>query len=175
VKTLTLLLIAAGAFGLVSCARNPAPLQVATNFDANKYQGEWHEIARLPNFFEKELVAAKATYRLQTDGSLSVHNQGLRANGDTTEIKGAATPVAPARLKVRFEPFPASLFAGDYWVLSVNDAHTHALVGAPNRKFFWLLSKDPGASVKDFTTSLRQAKTNGFAIERLIQNPQRIP
>lgn len=165
----------AAAVGLVSCSNNPAPPGVASNFDAHKYQGEWHEIARLPNFFEKGLVAAKATYLLQTDGSLSVHNQGLRANGDATAIKGVATPVAPAKLKVRFASFPASLFAGDYWILWVNEEHTHALVGAPNRSYFWLLSKDPKASAKDFTAPLEQAKTNGFPIEKLIYNPQRLP
>ena len=76
------------------------------------YAGEWHEIARLPNTFERGLVAARATYSINPDGSLKVVNEGLKENGKITSIEGSArftNPQEPGRLKVRFNRFPASL------------------------------------------------------------------
>ncbi len=162
------------AFISVSCSSNNPPLAVASNFQAAKYQGVWHEVARLPNRFEKGIIAAKATYGLQRDGSLSVQNNGLKSNGKQTSITGKATPVSSAKLKVRFDRFPANLFAGDYWVLKVNEAHTMAMVGSPSRKYLWLLAKDPTVTAANFTDWLTEAKSNSFATDTIIENPERI-
>ena len=165
-------------FFLIGCATKP-PLPTAKNFKPAEYVGEWHEIARLPNFFERDLVAAKATYGLLPSGDVSVFNEGLKADGERTEIRGKAvqagdTPDGEAKLEVRFDVFPASLFAGDYWILDLNDAHTRAIVGSPNRKFLWLLSKDPNSRPDDFSGGIERMKTHGFAMDELIVNPKRI-
>jgi len=61
---------------------------LAQRIQPEKYAGEWHEVARLPNFFERNLVAAKATYELQKDGKISVHNEGVKQGGERTSICG---------------------------------------------------------------------------------------
>lgn len=165
-------------FFFIGCVNKP-PLPTVKNFAPAEYAGEWHEIARLPNFFERDLVAAKATYRLLPDGNVSVFNEGLKADGQRTEIRGKAvavgnTPNGEAKLKVRFDVFPASLFAGDYWILDLNDEHTRAIVGSPNRKFLWLLSKNPNSRPDDFSDGIARMKTHGFAIDELVVNPKRI-
>lgn len=159
---------------LVSCSVKHAPLTVASQFSMSKYQGEWHEIARLPNRFEKGVIAAKATYAVVGAEVLSVKNEGIKESGKTTEIEGRAKAVGPAKLKVKFNPFPANLFAGDYWVLKVNKAHTKALVGSPNRKYLWCLAKNAQLKAHDFSNWLTEIKDEGFEVEHLIENPQRI-
>ena len=159
---------------LVSCTHSHPPLQTVKNFNLNRYDGEWHEVARLPNRFEQGLVAAKATYGVGLDGPVSVRNVGLKEDGTLTNITGSASVVGDGKLKVRFDPFPANLFAGDYWVLWVNSSYTKAIVGSPNRNFLWLLSKDPGAIARDFTEPLEFIKAQGFEIEKIIENPQRL-
>lgn len=167
---------------IISCAGNKRAgdsLSPVSNFHAKQYAGEWHEVARLPNFFERDVVAAKATYRVQPDGNISVLNEGLKPDGEMTSIQGTAKPVGntpegEAKLEVRFDPFPASLFAGDYWVLDLNDAHTMAIVGSPNRKFLWLLAKDPSAQTDDFSAGLKRMQTQGFDVSQLIVNPKRL-
>lgn len=167
-------------FGACATMRkSQQPLPTVKNFSPEKYVGTWHEVARLPNSFEKNLVAARATYGKMADGKISVHNEGLKSGGEKTEIRGAATPVGStprgeAKLKVRFDPFPASLFAGDYWILDLNEAHTRAIVGSPNRKFLWLLAKDPNATTADFATGIQRMKLLGFKMDELISNPSRL-
>lgn len=159
---------------LASCSQSHPPLQTVEDLDLNRYDGEWHEVARLPNRFEKDLVAAKATYGIGLAGPLSVRNEGLKANGETSSITGSANVVGKGKLEVRFDPFPANLFAGDYWVLWINKSYTKAIVGSPDRKFLWLLSKDPGILTEDFTEPLQLMKAQGFEIEKLFENPKRL-
>jgi apolipoprotein D and lipocalin family protein len=145
--------------------------------DPLRYAGEWHEIARLPNTFERGLVAAKATYSLNPDGTLKVVNEGLKENGKTTSIEGTARFVnlqEPGKLKVRFNRFPANLFEGDYWILDLNPQYTRALVGSPNRKFIWLLSKNPNDQKEDFKEFIKKAKELNFETGPLYFNAKRI-
>ncbi len=154
-------------------------LPTVTNFKPEQYAGQWHEVARLPNFFERGVVAAKATYKVMPRGEISVFNEGLKASGERTSIRGAAkivgdTPDSEAKLEVRFHKFPASLFAGDYWILDLNDAHTLAIVGSPNKKYLWLLAKNPQATPANFTAGIKRMQKYGFAMNELIVNLKRV-
>ncbi len=160
-----------------SCSRSTSAPPTVTRLDKSRYAGVWHEIARLPNPFEKDLVAAKATYGVNPDGAISVRNEGLKSNGKTTSIQGTAKPAeagAPGKLLVRFDRFPANLFAGDYWILDVNDSYTRALVGSPDKKFLWLLSKNSADRSDDFTAQISKANSLGYDTEKLFFNPKRI-
>ena len=166
--------LSAFALLLCACSKSQPPLQTVKNFQLDRYDGEWHEIARLPNRFEEGLVAAKAIYGVGLDGPVSVHNKGLKEDGKTTSITGTAKVVGDGKLEVRFKPFPANLFAGKYWVLWVNRSYTKAIVGSPSRKFLWLLSKNPDVVASDFIEPLQLVKAQGFDIESLIENPKRL-
>jgi lipocalin len=80
----------------------------------------------------------------------------------------------PGKLKVRFNRFPANLFEGDYWILDLNPDYTRALVGSPNRKFLWLLSKNPNDQKLDFKEFIQKANELNFQTEPLYFNPKRI-
>lgn len=161
-----------------SCATKKDLPPTVQKIDPVRYAGEWHEIARLPNTFERGLVAAKATYSVNPDGTLKVINEGLKENGKNTSIEGIArfvNPEDPGKLKVRFNKFPANLFEGDYWILDLNAQYTQALVGSPNRKFLWLLSKDQHDQQEDFKDFIKKATDLNFSTESLYFNPKRIP
>ncbi len=165
----------ASAWFLNSCGNKKNPPPTVTKLDTSRYTGEWHEIARLPNTFERDLIAAKATYGTLPDGNLSVLNEGRKENGEQTSIHGTARSAGgPGKLEVRFDPFPANLFAGDYWILDVNPSYTRALVGSPDKNFLWLLSKDPGDRKEDFASQISKARDLGFETEDLYFNPARI-
>ncbi len=164
--------------GLVSCSGHRAGPPVVVGFEAAEYAGEWHEVARLPNFFERDVVAAKAIYGVREEGGLTVKNLGLKDDGERTEITGKATapdPAVPAKLKVRFDRFPANLFAGDYWVLAFDEEEGRAMVGGPGRKYLWLLAKDEAATKEDFGDFLKQAEEVGYDTSEMIFNPKRLP
>ncbi len=137
--------------------------------DINKYAGTWYEIARLPNKFEKGLTCVSATYTLKSNEKIEVLNKGyfLDEKGKFKDIKGTAwvpNVKFQGRLKVRFF-WP---FAGDYYIISLDENYKYALVGDPSRKYLWILSKNKNLDNKIYSELLEVAKINGFSIEKLI-------
>jgi apolipoprotein D and lipocalin family protein len=61
-------------FMLFGSANSQKALSVVRSVDLNRYKGKWFEIARLPNYFERKLKCATATYSLREDGKITVVN-----------------------------------------------------------------------------------------------------
>ena len=83
------------AIALAGCASSIAigpalaapPLPVVQQLDLERYVGEWYEIARYPNFFERMCVRdVTATYARNLDGTISVVS-------DTSDL--GRTPARP--------------------------------------------------------------------------------
>ncbi len=97
--------------------------------DIEKYTGQWYEIARLPNSFERGLKCTTATYTLKKNGKIKVLNKGysIEETGKVSTAKGSAwipDPDYPGRLKVSFF-WP---FAGNYYIISLDEKYENVLV-----------------------------------------------
>ena len=133
------------------------PLPVVPQVDLARYMGTWHEVARLPNRFQRGCGCTSATYTLREDGRVSVLNQ-CRTPGKNKAVRGWAKVVdrsTNAKLKVTFF-WP---FFGDYWVL----------VGTPNRKYLWVLSRTPRLEEATLRGLLERAQTLGFDTSRILR------
>lgn len=159
---------------LAGCATRTAPLPTVKAVDLNRYAGRWHEIARLPNFFQKEGARAIADYTVQPDGSVKVRNTEVRADGTQKSIEGRATPAQDsgnARLRVKFGGFAAIAPVpkdGNYWIVALAPDYSVALVGTPDRKFLWLLARDPHLPARTRDGYLARARQLGFSTERVL-------
>ena len=159
-------------FGLLSC-RNHKYLPTVEVVDLNRYAGTWYEIARLPNSFEKGLECVTAQYEIRDDGKISVTNQG-RPIEDRNKVKSAEgiawVPDAdyPGRLKVRFF-WP---FAGNYYIIHLDENYSYSLVGDPSRKYLWILSKTKELDNNIYIKMIETAKDHGFETEKIIKVKQ---
>lgn len=138
--------------------------------DLARYAGEWYEVAAFPMFFQRHCVGdTTANYELALDGSVKVTNRCRTQNG-VDEANGRATVVegsANSRLKVSFFwPFKA-----DYWVIGLDADYRWALVGNPNRKFLWLLSRTPQLPQPLLEAALASAKAQGYDLSQLRYTP----
>ena len=145
-----------------------SPLPVAPSVDLTRYTGKWYEVARLPIRFESKCKSdVTAHYSIRKNGTVEVRNRCRKANGDMTEIIGTAHPAeksnANAKLKVSFF-WP---FSADYWILDLDPEYRWALVGTPNRKYLWVLSRASRLDPAIYNKLLSRAKELGFNIERV--------
>lgn len=146
--------------------------------DLERYLGLWFEIGRLPLKFEDEGASdITAEYSLQQDGSVKVDNRCLDDGGEPSQAIGAATPDQehPGRLRVSFLPSALRWIPftrADYWVLRIDDGYRHALVGTPDHRFLWLLSRTPGMAEDVRDDYLATARANGFDLEGWISAEQ---
>ncbi len=145
-------------------------LSTVQTVDIKKYAGQWYEIARLPNSFEKGLQCVTATYTLKKNDKIEVLNQGYSIEDieKLSRAKGRAwvpNTDYPGRLKVSFF-WP---FAGNYYIISLDKAYNYALVGDPSRKYLWILSRSKILDDTIYSELLDIAKINGFDIDNLIK------
>lgn len=154
----------------VFAAADEQPLETVANVDLQRYVGKWHEIARLPQRFEKGCVEVTAEYSLRDDGKIAVVNTCRKDDGKTKQAKGKAKVVdktTNAKLKVSFF-WP---FYGDYWILELGADYEYAVVGAPDREYFWILSRSKAMSKPVIDGILERFKKKGFEFSELIINP----
>lgn len=180
-QTLILLgLAGAGAAALAArraCPRPPiAPIE---RLDIARYLGDWYEIARFPNRFEKACAGAvTAHYEQRPDGTLTVLNRCRDADGRIDEAEGQARLVGPAdaaTLKVRFAPSWLSFLPavwGDYWVIDLDADYTLAAVSEPRGEYLWILSRTPRVDAARLDALIGRLQRQGLDVARLRMTPQ---
>ena len=163
-------------FGCASGVKNPPP--TALKVDVERYVGRWYEIARLPMPFQKVNEAAIAEYGLSPNGTLSVRNTAIRADGSQHDICGYATILNfPQNTKFSvhfltwFAPFIPIPKEGNYWIFFVDEPYQQAIVGTPDRKYLWILARTSRISEKQLQSLLMKAQTLGFDLSHLIRDP----
>lgn len=120
---------------------------VVTDFDLNRFIGDWYEIARFNHWFERGMEHTKANFILREDGKVDVLNTGVK-NGKPSKAKGIAKLTGtPALLRVSFW----GPFYSDYRIMLIDEDYQYALIGSGSDDYLWILSRTPQISdgVKD--------------------------
>lgn len=147
-----------------------APVPV---LDLQRYSGQWHEIAHLPMFWQRQCVGdITATYTPRPDGTVGVRNACRTEDGKTDVSEGVARPVPdePGALQVRFAPEWLSWLPwvwADYWVIEVDPEYRWAVVGGPDRDHLWILSRTPDMNRALFQRLKANAAAKGYALREL--------
>jgi uncharacterized protein YbjT (DUF2867 family)/lipocalin len=161
-----------------AAAQTPPPVRTVPFVDLDRYAGDWFEIARFPNRFQRQCVGdVRATYARRPDGRVDVVNRCRTAEGET-EARGVARIVDErtfAKLKVRFAPAWLSwlpMVWGDYWIIGLAPDYSWAVVGDPGRDYLWILAR--ASHLDDASTAVAQAaaRDNGFDLTRLVPTSQ---
>ena len=161
---------------MVSCMHMKVtvpPLQVVPYVDLKRYIGTWYEIARYPHKFQTGCVGSRATYALRDDGKLSVLNECYEESdkGKLRSAKGKAWVVdtnTNAKLKVSFF-WP---FSGDYWIIDLGKDYEYAVIGHPERKYLWILSRTQVMDASVYEGILNRLKGQYYDISKLIRTQQ---
>lgn len=141
------------------------PLQTVQKVDVERYMGKWYEIASFPQSFQKGCSCTVAEYSLNEDGTVKVDNS-CNVAGKKKQSIGKAKVVdkqSNAKLKVTFF-WP---FWGKYWIIDLAEDYSYAVVGHPNRKYLWILSRTPQMDKQQYDEIVARAKAKGFDITQL--------
>ncbi len=167
-RTATLLLGLTAPLGLAACVAVPDGVTPVTDFDLDRYLGNWYEIARLDHSFERDLTNVTATYSLREDGSVRVLNSGFDPRSCTFDTR-------EGRATFNGDPTVASLgvsffgpFKGGYHVIDLASDYSYALVSGPNKDFLWILSRSPSLPEATLQRLINEARSAGFPVDELI-------
>ena len=157
--------------GLAGCGESTQHIPPVTGFELDQYLGRWHEIARLPHRFERNLVAVTAEYSLREDGTVRVVNRGYsttkrewkeavgraRFRGDSTD----------GLLEVSF----FGPFYGDYKIIRLDADYGHAVVTSSTYDYLWILARTPELRSDTLAALVSFIRESGFDVSRLEYPP----
>lgn len=151
-------------------------LPTVPSVDLSRYAGTWYEIARLPIWFQRHCVDSKAIYSRRPDGAVGVHNECVTQSGVVEQAEGVATVVdakTNARLTVIFDNWFAQLFGssrdGNYWILDLDPEYRTAMVGTPDRRFLWILSRTSQLDETTYRRLVERCRQLGYPMSDLIR------
>ncbi len=139
------------------------PLKTVADLKLPRYLGTWYEIARLPMRHEPEGCTDVSAHYTLLDGEIEeATGEACAVDNDSARLEVSFLPKG-----LRWLPFAK----GDYWVIQIAPDYSVSLVGSPDRKYLWLLAREPrlDATVQDHY--LAAARLQGFDLSELIQTP----
>jgi len=167
-RLVSLLMLAASASVF---AAEVSPVNSVPSLDLPRYLGKWYEIAAFPMYFQRNCIGdTTAEYSLHPDGEINVRNR-CRTKDGYDEANGRAwvkDAAHPARLKVSFF-WP---FRSDYWIVGLDADYRWAVVGNPNRKYLWVLSRTPALPKPMLDAALNAAAAQGYDLGLLRYTKQ---
>jgi apolipoprotein D and lipocalin family protein len=171
--TTALSLIVAFAIALPGQTAETPPLEVVDSVDLDRYLGRWHEIASYPAWFQKNCTAVTADYSRRDDGVIEVINSCRKGSldGKLKQSTGRAKVVdegTNAKLKVSF----FGPFWGPYWIIDLDPDYQWAVVGAPSRKYLWILSRTPEMDDAVYDAIISRLPAKGYDPARLNRTLQ---
>ena len=146
----------------------PIDTTTVRSLDISKYMGEWFEIARYENRFERGMSHVKATYSLGENGKILILNEGVK-NGERVSAKGKGFipdyEASPGRLRVSFFLW----FYSDYYILELDELdYTYAVIGSSRSDFLWILYRYPVMSKELLNQLLERIENRGYDVSKLI-------
>ncbi|MGL6039632.1 MAG: lipocalin family protein [Deefgea sp.] len=146
------------------------PVQSVPQVDLARYVGTWHEVARFPMYFQNQCVGdVTANYSKMDNGKIKVINRCRTQDGEFTEAEGSASVVDNtnnSQLKVSFF-WP---FRSDYWIIGLDPEYRWAVVGNPDRKYLWILSRTKTMTPSDLAAAKASAMAQGFDLTKLMMS-----
>jgi apolipoprotein D and lipocalin family protein len=165
------------ALSLAFCLR--ATGQTVTpvpRLDLNKFTGTWYEVARYPNKRQKHcagdamMLIARGDKANQIQFVSSCETKSPYA--DVKNGKGKSQDKSgDGKLKVSYM-WP---FSSKYWVIGLGDDYQWSLIGSPNHKNLWVLSRTPVLKPEVFADIQERARAQGFPLANLAMTQQTAP
>lgn len=158
----------------IMLAQSAGPVRTVETVDLKRYVGDWYELARFPNRFQRDCSGdVRASYATRPDGRIDVVNRCHGTDG-TIEARGIARiddARTSAKLKVRFAPAWLSFLPfvwGDYWIIGLANDYSWAVVGSPDREYLWILSRTLAIDEDAMEAARAAARNQGFDVQRLV-------
>lgn len=148
---------------------SPDPkMETVASVDPILYMGQWYSVKEIPIFYgfwvfgfdSTECVDSQAYYELLENGNIKIRNSCIY-NGEEKVVEGEGgfeSSSPDGRLWVSFFP----LFKSPYYIIGLDEDYQWSVVGTPDRKSLWFLSRNTTLSQEDTDEMLSVAQNQGF-------------
>ncbi len=157
----------------VGCRTNHQAMQTAEHVDLERFMGPWFVQGYTPILVDKEAFNAVEHYYLDDESKIRTTYQ-FRKGAFDGELK-TYTPVGTvydsesnAEWRMQFI-WP---FQSKYIIFYLSDDYQQTIIAHPNRKYAWIMNRDPGIPEEIYQELLAQLVKEGFNPDDLFRVPQ---
>jgi len=170
---LSLTVIITTVFFMVGCKEEEQPMSTVESLDLERFMGDWHVIGLIPNFIEKSAVNGIEHYALEPDGSVGITYsfREKHANGKQKVMKAKGfiyNHDSKAEWRVQFI-WP---FKFPYLVVELDPDYSYTVIGVPNRKYAWIMSRKPSLDPDVYNGILTRMAAIGYDTSKIKKMPQ---
>jgi apolipoprotein D and lipocalin family protein len=142
------------------------PNRPVDKVELSRFAGKWYSLYSIPTMFDKGTRETTTTYTLNNDGYYNVLTTAKKEDNELHTYKSKLFPIAEdgnAEMKAQFVwPFKV-----DYWVIDLPKDYSYVVVGHPEHKFLFIMSRRPSIDKKLYETLVAKCKAMGYPVEKL--------
>ena len=160
-------------FLLVSCQSSKNPLPTASHIDLESFMGTWYVVGYTPILVDGKAHNATEHYYLKPDGRIQTTYQFRKDSFDGplktfSPIGFVYNKETNAEWRMQFIwPFKA-----DYLILHYDEAKGETIIGHPNRKYAWIMLREPEYTEATYERLLNKLIELGYNPELIQRLPQ---
>ena len=148
--------------------------EMAAHVDIDRFMGTWYVHGYTPTALDRNAFSATESYELDEKGRILTTYQFRKGafDGPLKTYKPVGKVVdaeTNAEWRMRF----FTVISAPYLVLYVNTDYTETLVGHPNLKMAWLMSRSPEISEERYAALIKELESRDFDLTGFERVPQR--
>lgn len=141
--------------------------------DLDRFMGDWYVISIMPNMFEKKAVNSIETYEMTDKGDIEITYTFFK--GSREGKKKVMHPKASVYNKETNAEWRVQFFwpvKFPYLVIWLDEDYETTVIGVPNRKYAWIMSRSPEIDKEHYREILSYMKATGYDVDKLMEIPQ---
>jgi apolipoprotein D and lipocalin family protein len=157
---------------LIMASPTLEPISLETiHVNLNMYAGKWYVIGFLPTLFDKNWENTTENYKKNADGTISITTTYTKKGKQhIVHAKGFVDKDSGnSQWKVQYLwPFKA-----DYRIIELADDYSYTVVGHPDHKFLYIMSRTPVMNEFQYRAILDRCSKKGYDIGRVRRQQQK--
>ena len=143
------------------------PNKTVNHVDLKSFSGTWYSLYSIPTMFDKGSRETTTHYTLDNDGYYNVITTCKEEDGKLKTIKSKIFPVKEThdgQMKAQFI-WPIKV---DYWVIDLAPDYSWVVVGHPDHRFLFIMSRKPEMDKALYEKIVEHCKEMGYSVDKLV-------
>jgi apolipoprotein D and lipocalin family protein len=139
--------------------------------DPNRYLGRWYEIARVPNALQDNCQGATSDWtKTGSEQYAVVQTCHIGSPAGPPKVwRGSGHIIAPSKIRIGFF---GGIVHQDYWVIDRDDGYSWSIMGTPDPRYVWIMSRRAVISPTERAALVARARALGYDTGKLVFDQQ---
>lgn len=145
-----------------------APNRAIEKVDFKKFGGTWYSLSSIPTMFDKGSRETTTHYNWNNEDAC--YNVVTTCKEEDNKIRTVKSKIIPVKgntdgqMKAQFI-WPIKV---DYWLVDLAADYSWAVVGHPDYRFLFIMSRKPSMDKKVYDEIVSRCKSMGYPVEKLV-------